>query len=818
MDKRLHILHPVGKRTTASRRWLLWALVGVLALLIGGLSTGAYWLHTSLPRAVERVRVDGVAAPVEILRDKHWVPHIFAQTLEDGAFALGYVHAQDRLWQMESMRRLGSGRLAEIIGAAGLPTDRFMRTLGIYRLAEAQYGLLSEDTRRTVDAYAAGVNAWIDHRDGALPPEFIALGLEPEPWRPADSLVWIRIMALRLAGNRRTELLRARLQGRLTEAQIAELWPPYPGDEPITLERSDGAGLGLPSERLTIPEPPALQMPRGASNAWVVGGSQTTTGKPFLANDPHLGFAAPILWYLVRIATPERELAGATAPGFPFVILGHNHHIAWGMTNTGSDLEDLFVERIDPTDPARHFAPEGSRPLTIREEVIEVDGAESVDLSVRESRHGPIISDVFGEQSEAPAGSGVAEAEKPKEVLALAATYLRSDDRTAEAAYRISTARDWREFTAAVENFHAPQVNLMYADIEGNIGFIAPGRVPIRRGGRGAAPSPGWTGETDWIGFVPFEELPRDVNPLSGRLVNANNKVVSETYPWFLGSGWDDGYRARRIDDLLAAKAPHTPESNAAIQLDIVSLMARHLLPIMLERLPDREHHREVTGILRAWSGEMARNRPEPLIFATWIRELNRAVYADELGDLTTDFWGYRPRFIRYVLEDRPIWCDDITTQEVEDCASRLETALDAALETLSERFGRNPDSWRWGEAHRAEFNHLMFGRIPVIRALANLSVETDGGFYTVNRGAGHLTDPEQPFAHVHGAGFRAVYDLSDLSRSLFIIATGQSGNPLSSHYGDLLETWRDGDWIQLGQSRETLEHEAVGRLTLAVD
>jgi penicillin amidase len=275
---------------TARRRGWRWTLAGVSILLIGGLSTGVYWIRTSRPRPVERVRVNGIAAPVEVLRDKHWVPHIFAQNPEDGAFALGYVHAQDRLWQMESMRRFGAGRLAEIVGDAGLASDRFMRTLGIYRLAEAQVDLLSEDARRTLDAYVAGVNAWIEHRDGALPPEFIALGVEPEPWRPADSLVWIRIMALRLGGNRRTEMLRARLRSRLTDEQIAELWPPYSGDQPVTLERSDGASLDLPSERLAIPEPPALQMPRGASNAWVVDGSQTTTGKPFLANDPHLGF------------------------------------------------------------------------------------------------------------------------------------------------------------------------------------------------------------------------------------------------------------------------------------------------------------------------------------------------------------------------------------------------------------------------------------------------------------------------------------------------------------------------------------------------
>jgi penicillin G amidase len=537
-----------------------------------------------------------------------------------------------------------------------------------------------------------------------------------------------------------------------------------------------------------------------------------------LANNPHLGFTAPILWYLVRIVTPGQELAGATSPGFPFLILGHNRRIAWGMTNTGSDFEDLFVERIDPSDPARYLAPDGSRPFAVREEVIKVKDGEDVVLSVRESRHGPILSDVADKPSEGSALGDPVDTGNHDDVLALAATYLRDDDRTAEAAYRLNRARNWGEFIRAVEDFHAPQANLMYADVDGNIGFVAPGRVPIRHDGRGYAPSAGWTGDTDWTGFVPFEDLPRADNPASGRLVNANNKLVSDDYPWYLGSGWDEGYRARRIDDLLVAGAPHTPESNAAIQLDAVSLMARDLLPIMLERLPDRERHRQVTGMLRAWSGEMSRDRPEPLIFAAWMREFNRAVYADELGGLTRDYFGYRPRFIRFVLEDRPIWCDDIDTQGVEDCASRLETALDAALEDLSDRFGRDPGAWRWGDAHRAEFDNPLFGRVPVLRTFANLSIATDGGFYTVNRGAGHLGDPERPFAHVHGAGFRAVYDLSDLSQSLFIIATGQSGNLLSSHYGDLLRTWRDGGWMRLGQSREALERNAAGRLTLLVN
>ncbi len=417
-----------------------------------------------------------------------------------------------------------------------------------------------------------------------------------------------------------------------------------------------------------------------------------------------------------------------------------------------------------------------------------------------------------GVSGDGVSGDGMSGAET---VLALAAPYLRDDDRTAEAAYRLSRARDWDAFVAASEDFHSPQTNLMYADVDGNIGFIAPGRVPIRRGGRGAVPSPGWTGGADWIGFVPFADLPRALNPPSGRLVNANNRIVPDGYPWYLGSEWEEGYRAERIESLLAAGSPHDRASMAAIQMDHVSLMAADLLAPMLRGLPDRERHRTVTAMLRAWSGEMARGRPEPLIFSAWVRAFNLAVYADELGEFTRSFLHYRPRFLRFVLEARPIWCDDITTEAVEDCASRLETALDAALEELTARFGPDPARWRWGDVHRAAFDHRLLGSLPLIGAATNLGIETDGGFYTVNRGANRLGEPDHPYAHVHGAGVRAVYDLAELPQSRFMIATGQSGNPLSRHYGDQIERWRDGGSITLGQSRDDLARQASGRLTL---
>ena len=778
---------------------------------------GALWLRTSLPRTDERVRVNGLSAPVEVLRDKHGIPHIFASTSEDAAFGIGYVHAQDRLWQMESMRRMGAGRLAEVVGSPAIKSDRFMRTLGLYRLAEQQYASLSQDVQQALDAYAAGVNAWLFNHKGPLPPEFFVLGFEPEPWRPADSLVWIKIMALRLATNRRTEMLRARLSNFLTPQQVNELWPPYLDSDPIVIE-DPGKAHSLKFDEILTKEPDWQRLPRSASNVWAVAGERTTTGKPLLANDPHLGLSAPVLWYLLSLETPDMELSGASSPGFPFPILGHNHRIAWGMSATGSDIEDLFVERVDPENPQRYLTPDGPRLFETRVETIGVKDADDIALTVRVTRHGPVISDLVEQVTEifnSKEGDANDEGAFGDRVLALAATYLQDEDRTPEAAFRLSKSESWRQFVDALESFHAPQLNFIYADVDGNIGFIAPGRVPLRHSGRGAIPKPGWDGEADWMGFVPFDALPRSYNPSAGRLINANNKIGPKQYPWYLGDSWDAGYRARRIAELLSGRDLHSPDTISAMQMDIVSRMAQHLLPMMLEVLPNQKQLHRVTQILRAWSGDMSRHRPEPLIFVAWLRAFNRAVYADELGDLWQLYWGYRPRFIASVLEENSTWCDNINTGTQEDCAKQLEVSLENAITELSNEFGEDPEKWRWGSLHTAQFSHLLFTHVPVLKKIADLEIETDGGFYTINRGANLLWDPTRAFAHVHGAGFRAVYDLSNLSQSRFIIATGQSGNPLSEHYRDMVKVWRDGGWIRLGQTREALKSMAAGRLML---
>ena len=798
-------------------RWLLRPLAIVSLPIILILSGVGYWLSTSLPETSGTIALPGLKEPIEIIRDKDSIPHIFASSEEDAAFALGFVHAQDRLWQMEEMRRAGAGRLAELFGRAALPLDRFTRTVGLEPLAEAALANLDPELRRKLDAYAAGVNAFLAHHRGAWPLEFVLLGTAPAPWRPVDSLLWGELMAVQLSGHWRSELLRARLLTRLSPAEVEQLWPPYPAGGPTTLafdaELYRGLSLGRLAELAT-----ALDG-RGASNTWVVDGAHSVTGKPILANDPHLGFTLPNLWYLARIETPGLRVAGATVPGVPLIILGHNDRIAWGMTTTGGDLEDLFIERLDPRDPNRYLAPEGSLAFRTRSEMIQVRGADPVTLTVRETRHGPVLSDIVEDLGKAAERSTV---------VALSATWLKPDNRIATAIYRINKARDWRSFTAALADFDAPEQNLSYADVDGNIGFYAAGWVPIRKAGDGRLPVPGWTGEYDWTGMVPFEALPHEFNPPRGRFVNANNKVTppadpsgssaspSDQYRYHLTSdGWDAPYRARRIEALLDGMPKASLDAFAAVQSDSLSLAARDLLPFLTAADVAEPRAKAALGQLGRWDGTMDRGRPEPLIFAAWLRELNRLLFAAKLDNEFHAFWGERAGLITSIMTEHPEWCTRGEAPPASDCRALSAEALARALDWIAARYGGDPGRWRWGAAHDAQFRHRIFERIPVIRALIGARIPADGGNYTVNRGGFDVANEGDPFAEVHGAGFRAIYDLADLDRSRFMIAVGQSGNPFSGHFTDLVRPWRDFEYVRLAGTREELEGTGGRALTL---
>ncbi|HLX80686.1 MAG TPA: penicillin acylase family protein [Burkholderiales bacterium] len=772
-------------------------------LLLAALVLGAayFYLRQSLPRTEGEVRLAGLAGPVEVLRDRYGIPHISAASLEDACFALGYVHAQDRLWQMEMNRRIAAGRLSEIVGAAGLETDRFLRTLGVRRAAEANLRNIDSDVRGMLEAYAAGVNAFLAS-DPVLPPEFWLTGARPEPWSPADSIAWTKMMAWELGGNWRSELLRMRLAKTLSMARINQFMPPYPGEQPPALPDL--------KELYGALERDAVQLARFApdndglgSNNWVVSGERTASGKPLLANDPHLGLTAPPVWYFAHLSAPGVNVIGATLPGVPGVVLGRNDRIAWGFTNTGPDVQDLYLEKLDAA--GGYLAPDGTRQFQVIEETIKVKGADPEQLRVRISRHGPVISDVLSEtRQQAPRGYAIA----------FAWTALADDDRTVQSSLRMARAREWDGFLAAARDFQTPQQNMVYADIEGNIGFVAAGRVPVRKPAndlKGMAPAPGWLAKYDWDGYIPFEQLPRSFNPPSNAVVTANQRITPPGYAPFISSEWQPPYRADRIQQLLDAVPKHTVQSFARIQADVVSLAMRELLPKLLATRPRSEEARKALALLAKWDGAMAPDRAEPLIAWAWWRELTRAIYADELGEAFGANWLARAPFVSAVLsgdESYARWCDDVRTPAVETCGEVLALSLDAALADLGRRYGSDQAGWRWGEAHAALHEHRPFGRQPLLAKIFDITVPSPGDAYTVNVGRNNMNDEARPFANRHAASLRAIYDLSNLEKSLYIHSGGQSGNILSPHYEDLTAAWAKNEYIPMRTDRKTLEAE----------
>jgi penicillin amidase len=731
-------------------------LLIIVILLVGG---GWLYLRSSLPQIDGEIAVAGLHGPVRIARDADGVPLIEAQDDADAAFGLGFAHAQDRLFQMELQRRYGAGCLAEIFGAPALPTDRQMRVLGLYRSAAASFNHLSRPAQQTLEAYSAGVNAFLATRSGALPPEFLLLRFAPEPWTPADSLVWGKLMDLELAGNYRGELLRARLARTVSPDDLAFLYPGYPKDATTTLA---AIYRQLPLRQLyaALPERVGLHF---ASNNWVVDGAHSDSGKPVLANDPHLRFGAPGFWYLARLKTPEREIAGGTAAGAPSVVIGHNDRIAWGFTTTGSDVEDLFIEKIDPADPGRYLTPDGPAPFATRQETITVKGAAADGLTVRSTRHGPVLSDALPTGT---ADSGY--------VLALQTTFLGDDDTSADALWRMNRATDWNGFRGAFQDFVAPQQNMVFADTGGAIGFIAPAHIPIRKSGNGWMPVPGWTGEYDWTGTVPFEALPQGMNPSSGHFVSANNKIVPDSY-----------------------------------QADTVSIMARRLVPLMTAIAPPSAEAKEAVARLRQWDFRMDHDKVEPLIFTAWLRNFTARVLFARLGEAAEDYWDFRPQVMEAILRERPDWCGDPKEPPPANCNAWLEAALNTTLVELRRNYGSDVTGWHWGRSHIAEFDNPVFGRTPVLRDWLRVSIPTAGGNDTINRGPSTIRDKEHPFVQRFGAGLRIVTDLASPKDSWMIAAPGQSGNPLSPHFADLVEHWRDFRYLTPGRA------EPVATLTL---
>ncbi len=752
---------------------ILIALVLIAVLAIG---FGYYYAKTTtLPQTSGRLALKGLSATAEIHRDAHGILLVKAQSLPDLFFAQGVAHAQERLWQMEFQRRLGAGRLAEVLGPAALETDRFMRTLGVYRAAEAAYRSLSPAYRDLLDAYVAGINAYL-RTHPPLPLEFKLLGYRPEPWKPADALVWAKLMSWELSKNYDQELLRYRLLARgLSKARINELMPPYPEDAPTVLKSvaarpgpADGALAAalLAEDRRHFPR-------LGASNNWVLAPEKTTTGGALLANDPHLRLTAPSIWILMELKAPGFHAVGASFPGLPGIVIGRNDRVAWGVTNMGPDVQDLYV--LDEAPGGYRYKGE-VRPYRVRKETIRVKGKDPVELTVRETVYGPVISDAV----KVPGG-------RP---LALRWVSLDPGDTTLEAFLRIDQARNWQEFKAALRYYVAPSQNFVYADREGHIGYLAPGKIPIRKPGHtGAYPVPG-TGAWDWQGWIPFEALPQAFDPPQGYIVTANNKVVPKDYPYLLEVDWNQPFRAMRIEELIRSKPRLGLDDLRAIQLDQVSLLFRLFRPVLEKLKPKSERARAWQKRLLAWDGNETAKSEEATVFEAWYTELTR-LPAAEVGER---YWD-RPRYLARAMR-----------QGDRACSARGQTCLEFAAQALEAALDRlGAEVKPWGQLHPAVFAHLVMSKDPRVRPIFERQIAHGGDRHTVNVG---IYRPED-FRMFWGPSYRELVDLADPERSRFIHPMGQSGNVLSRHYADLLARWARGEYLPMRAG------EAKARLVL---
>lgn len=776
------------------RRLLLVLIACIALVVVAGAGFGVYMFRHPFPQVRGTLAVAGLQAPVEVIRDRWGVPHLSAGNEHDLFFAQGFVHAQDRLWQMEFNRRIAAGRLSEIFGETTLKTDRFLRTVGLRRAAEAEWEIQDAEARAAAEAYAEGVNAFVARYRGRLPIEFRLLRFAPEAWTPIDSLAYAKLMAWVLSGNWESEILRAHLVSRFGPEGAQTLLPPYPGEHPVIVpQAADYAPFRSPTVLRALDIAP--RRAGIGSNNWVVAGARTTTGAPLLANDPHLEAGMPSIWYEMHLSGGTINVVGSTFPGTPGVIIGHNEHIAWGVTNAGPDVQDLYIERFHPTDPTRYlFKGTWEKVAVVAEHIVVKGRRDPVIVQVRITRHGPILNSVV---------------EGLPNFVALRWTAL--DRGTLLSSFsRLMRAKNWEEFRTALRLWTVPAQNFVFADREGNIGYQLPGRIPIRAKGDGLLPVPGWTGEYEWTGEIPFEQLPSWFNPARGYIVTANNRIAPERYRYLLAHEWDPGFRARRIEAVLTSKPKVGTEDLQRIQMDVASLPARAIVQTLGSVRIAEEPAASLLAELAAWDGVLSPDSRAAAIYEVFRVTLPGLIFKDVLGDdLFEKYMGRSDAWtltITHLLRDpaSPWWGPDGRDAVV-------AKALAQANEVLTQRLGSDRSRWAWGRLHVMRFEHPI-GRVPALGWIFNATAPPMGGdAYTVNN-AGFSP---QTFRQVVVASYRQIIDLGDFDRSVSIHTTGQSGLPFHRHYKDFVPMWATGQYHPMLFSRARIQEAAQSTLTL---
>ncbi len=853
---------PADPSSHIARRVLTYGLPAVAAMAAGAN------MYRRLQRALPEL--DGtqscpVNAPVKVLRD-HWaIPHIYGASDHDLYVALGYVHAQDRLWQMDFQRRVGTGRLSEIFGPLTLANDILLRRFGIHHAALAEIDSLPEEAGQSLAAYAQGVNAFIELalRQRRLPIEFSLLRYEPEPWQPADSLIWARVLSWGLGGNWESELVRARLVLHLGPERAAALEPIYPTGRPLAAEPgSDYSGLdNLFAGMLDEYEHLVSMMGLGeliggglqASNNWAVAGWRSASGQALLANDPHLPLGMPSIWHLVHMQGGSYDVAGVTVPGVPGIMCGHNEHLAWGVTNAMIDVQDLYMEKLHPDDPTQVLYEGQWEKATVRSESIKVRGRpRPVVDDVLVTRHGPVISGEWlpsgskwlhaGESflnlpRRAPRESNGSE----RQVVALRWT-AHAPGLTMQAVLDMNRAHDWQTFRTALRDWHEPGLNFVYADDQGNIGYQLACRVPIRKRGFGLVPSPGWTGEYEWQGMIPFEELPSSYNPPTGFVATANNRIAGRGYPYHLSFEWATGVRAQRITELLQARDKHTLHDFAAMQSDVKTLTGVECVRLVLATLDgDAEVKQALSpaaqaalGYLAAWDGQMTLDTVAGSIYSVFLGALTRRVFGLAFADAdmlkyylgastqpVTASTSYVARSVPLLLEalrdndldwlrriaHDPALVDGMTWSRI------VAEALEQSVRWLRRKLGRDMARWRWRRLHKLNIAHPL-GRVRPLAPIFNSGpVPTPGDRDSIWMSGSR---PAEPFATSGSSvSYRQIFEAGAWDHGRIVMPGGQSGHPASTHYSDMLPLWRAGRYVPLAYSREAVASVTADELDL---
>ena len=820
-------------------KWLWRILIALVVLVL--LSVGSAVLYvrhlitTPFPQTSGEIALQGLKGEVVIKRDAQGIPHIYAKNEADLYFAQGFVHAQDRFWQMEFWRHIGQGRTAEIVGTAGIESDKFIRTVGWPHIGQNTidfYQRTAPEFMAVLEAYSAGVNAYLGQEGDNISLNYTILQLANEPreiapWTPLDTITWGVVMAHDLSGNYREELLLMGLHEQLGAEMVAELWPPYPANRPVVVPTAaNGASLPpspiTPAEwarvntQLVGAEPEfGFALGRGlgiGSNNWVIAGEHTTTGRPLLADDPHLGIQMPSIWYEIGLHAPGLDVIGFSFAGVPGVIIGHNGQIAWGVTNFGPDVQDLFIEKINPDNPNQYLFQDEWRELTFRRELIKVNGGDPVEIVVRETHHGPILSDI---RDDLPADL----------VLAFQWTGFEPS-RILQSVVLLNKAQNYNEFREALSYWDIPGQNFVYADTAGNIAYQSTGLIPIRKTPHdGLLPVPGWTGDYEWVGFVPYKEMPTRYNPPEGYIVTANHAVVDDTFPYFMNRTWANGDRGQRIVDMIEAGLANggklSAEDMGRIQMDSYAYRAASYVPLLVGlSSPDAEVQAALEQ-LRNWDYQLRRDSVPAGLFEIWMMHLLPALVADELGEEAAEAYitnGDVQSIFLHQMATQPeaVWWDDVTTAEhTETREEILLLALRHALDWFKTNQGGQMASWTWGSIHTATFvsNPLGQSGIGPIESLVNRGpFPNDGGSAIVNAQSWSWSEPAATRGHV---SMRMILDVGDFDRSLAINPTGQSGHPNHPHYDNMIPLWLNGQFHPLPFSTAAVQAATVETLTL---